>query len=121
MPFRFLSRERVVSMQPIEEIIRENLFAPFRQRILYPAAAAGAVVFLPLALYHVHQREYLLAGSLLVLVAMLAIDALAIVRNGPPPIPFALLLVPAAATIAIALASHGLYGALWTFPMAMFG
>jgi diguanylate cyclase (GGDEF)-like protein len=120
MPFKFLARERAAPIQPIGEIIRENIFAPFRERILYPAAAAGAVVFLPLALHHIHQQDYFLAGALLLLVAMLAIDAVAIGRNGPPPIPFALLLVPAGGAVGIALATHGLYGALWTFPMVMF-
>ena len=119
MPFNLITRERPAPIQPIGEIIRENAFAPFRERILYPSAAAGAVVFLPLALHHIHQQDYFLAAALLVLVGMLALDAVAIGRNGPPPIPFALLLIPAGGAVAAALATHGLYGALWTFPMVM--
>ena len=120
MPFKFLARRRPTTIQPIGEIIRENIFAPFRERILYPAAAAGAMVFLPLALHHIRQGDNILAAALLLLVVLLAIDAIAIARNGPPPIPFALLIVPAGAAVGAALATHGLYGALWTFPMVMF-
>jgi diguanylate cyclase (GGDEF)-like protein len=78
------------------------------------------MVFLPLALHHIRQGDDVLAGALLLLVAMLSIDAIAIARNGPPPIPFALLILPAGAAVGAALATHGLYGALWTFPMVMF-
>jgi diguanylate cyclase (GGDEF)-like protein len=115
------TRDRPAPVQPIGEIIRENVFAPFRERILYPAAAAGAVVFLPLALHHIRQGNYVIAAALLVLVAMLSLDAVALLRNAPPPVPFSLLLVPAAGGVTAALATHGMYGALWTFPMVMFG
>lgn len=114
------SRRERPDAEPIGEIIRENVFAPYRKRILYPASAAGAVVILPLAVHHLLERNYGLGVMMLVLVAMLWIDTVAIRSGREPPLPMAMLLLPAFAALAIGLPSHGLYGALWTFPILMF-
>ncbi len=105
---------------PFGDIIRENVFTPYRERILYPAAAVGVLVLLPLAFRHFHEGNVAIAGLLLVLVAMMGVDVAATRRGKRPPIPLALLLMPAAAAVAIALATHGLYGALWAFPTVTF-
>lgn len=119
LPFKAPLRERP-EVQPIGEIIRENVFAPYRKRIVYPAAGAGAVVILPLAVHHLLERSFALGVLMLLLVAMLAVDAAAIRRGREPPVPMAVLLIPAVAGLAIGLPTHGLYGALWTFPTLMF-
>ena len=98
----------------------ESVFAPYRQRVLFPVAAVAAAMFLPLAAYHMHRGDWALGGLLLVVVAMLAVDVTAIRRAAKPPIPFALLLLPAAAAVAISLMTQGLYGLLWAYPMALF-
>lgn len=119
LPFKPFLRGQS-GVQPIDEIIRENVFAPYRKRILYPASAAGALVILPLGAHHLLERDYALGAIMLALVAMLWIDAIALRRRREPPVPMAMLLLPAAAGLAIGLPGHGLYGALWAFPTLMF-
>jgi len=106
--------------QPMGEIVRENVFAPYRKRILYPASAAGLLVILPLGAHHIVERNHALGAIMVALVAMLWIDTIALRRGREPPLPMALLLLPAIAGLAIGLPSHGLYGALWAFPTLMF-
>lgn len=112
-------RERRAAPQAMGEIIRENVFAPYRERLLYPVAAVAALVLLPLSLGHLLDGNRPIAALLLALVAMLAVDVVATSRGRRPPIPFAVVLLPAAAAVIIALAAYGLAGALWSFPTAM--
>jgi diguanylate cyclase (GGDEF)-like protein len=107
--------------QPIAEIIRENVFTPYRERILYPVAAVGIAILLPFGAYHVAMGHALLGTLLLVTVALLALDTIAVHRGRAPPVPFAFLLLPAAASVAVLMTIQGLHGALWTFPLVMFG
>jgi diguanylate cyclase (GGDEF)-like protein len=95
----------------------ENVFTPYRRKILYPVAAIGAGIFLPLAVYDFMQGRELIGAILVCLVAMLATDAIALSRRKAPPVPFALLIVPACAGVGMSLAQQGIYGALWSFPV----
>ena len=117
--FQQAGRNKWASL-PVGEDARESAFAPHRERILFPVAIAGAAVLLPLALLNYAQGRSLLGGLLLLVVLMLAIDAIALRRRRAAPIPFALLLLPGAASVALSLTSQGIYGAFWAFPMVMF-
>ena len=97
----------------------ENVFTPYRRKILYPVAVVGAGIFLPLALYHFLQGRTLMAAILVVIVAMLAADAIALHRRKAPPIPFAFLMIPACAGVGMSLATQGMYGAMWAFPVVL--
>jgi len=102
------------------ERTRENIFAPYRERVLYPVATMAVLVLLPLGVHHMMRGRVEPGGLLLLLVTMLAADVIAIARGKRPPIPFALLLLPGAASVLLSLASHTMYGAMWSYPMAMF-
>lgn len=99
------------------EQLWQNVFTPYRRRILYPITAVGASIFLPLAVLD-FQRGRILVGAILVcIVAMLAADALALHRRKAPPIPFAFLMVPAFAGVGMSLATNSVQGAIWSFPV----
>jgi len=99
------------------ESLWETAFTPFRRKILYPIAASGALLLLPLAVYDFMQGKHVVGVILLCIVAMLATDAFALHRREPPPFPFAFLMIPAYAGVGIALATQGMEGALWSYPV----
>lgn len=114
------SRDDSALPRGLSEHARESVFAPYRQRILYPLAASATITLLPLAAHHLLLGRYELGGMLLLLVCMLGADAVAIARRMRPPVPFALLLLPGAASILISLPEHSIFGAMWSYPMVMF-
>ncbi len=95
----------------------ENVFTPYRRKILYPVATVGAGIFLPLAVYDFMLGRTLIGAILVCIVAMLVADAYALHRRKAPPIPFAFLIVPACAGVGLSLAQQGIYGALWSYPV----
>jgi diguanylate cyclase (GGDEF)-like protein len=119
----------IASSSPIEasvsvrvsEQTRENVFAPHRERILYPVAGTLTVALLPLAVHHLLRERFDVGGLLLLLVAMLGADAVAIARGKRPVVPFALLLLPGAASVLLSLPSHPMHAAMWSYPLVMFG
>jgi len=113
-------RRAVPSMSPaVTEQFWENVFTPYRARILYPVAVAGSLIFLPLAVFDYLHGRVAISALLLCLVAMLAVDAIALYRKKPLPIPFACLLLPGCAGVTLSLATQGIYGALWSFPVVL--
>ena len=99
----------------------ENVFTPYRARILYPIAIVGALIFLPLAVVDFMRGRAEISAILLCIVVMLATDAVALYRGRQPPIPFAVLLVPGVAGVAMSLATQGVYGTLWAYPVVFLG
>jgi diguanylate cyclase (GGDEF)-like protein len=97
----------------------ENVFTPYRKRILYPVAVIGAFVFLPIAVVDFLSGKTLVSAMLACLVAMLVIDAIAIYRRKKAPVPFAVLLVPGCAAVTLAFETQGIHGALWSFPLML--
>ena len=97
----------------------ENVFTPYRARILYPIAVVGSAIFLPLAVFDYLRGKVAISALLLCLVAMLVVDAVALYRKKPLPIPFACLLLPGCAGVVLSLATQGIYGALWSFPVVL--
>ena len=95
----------------------ENVFTPYRRRILYPVAVAGSLIFLPLAVFDYMRGKVAISALLVCVVAMLAVDAIALYRRKPLPIPFACLLLPGCAAVVLSLATQGIFGALWSFPV----
>jgi len=95
----------------------ENVFTPYRKRILYPVAAVASLIFLPLAVVDYLRGKVAISALLLCVVAMLVVDAAALYRKKPLPIPFACLLLPGCAAVVLSLATQGIYGALWSFPV----
>src|SRR3954468_15357464 len=66
----------IASSSPIEAAVcarlseqaRENVFAPYRERILYPVAGTLTVALLPLAVHHLLRGRFDVGGLLLLLV-----------------------------------------------------
>ena len=114
------SADDLLLSRHFSEAARENVFAPYRERILYPVAAAASAAFLPLAVHHLLRERFDIAGLLLLLVTMLAADVVALARGRRPPVRFALLMLPGAASVLLAMPEHAIYGAMWAYPTMMF-
>ena len=91
-----------------------------RDRLMAALSAVGVVFLVPFAVHDFLKERYLLAAAIAAVVATLAVDAVAIHRRRPPPIPYALLLVPMAAAITISLRTQGVIGAFWCYPVVLF-
>ncbi len=104
---------------PGEEPDRDIL-AAYRERIMRLMAIAGVIFLTPFAINDLIQERFALGAAIIAVVTILAIDAIAIHRKKRPPVPFALLLIPMAACIALSLIQQGFYGALWTYPAVLF-
>ena len=98
----------------------DDPLAPPRDRLMAALSAVGVVFLVPFAVHDFLKERYLLAGAIVVVVATLAVDAVAIQWRKTPPIPFALLLVPMAAAITISLRTQGVIGAFWCYPVVLF-
>src|SRR6185436_15020298 len=101
------------------EKLWENVFTPYRAPILYPIAVLGSAIFLPLAVVDYFRGKVAISALLLCLVAMLVVDAIALHRRKAPPVPFATLLIPGCAAVAFSMATQGIYGVLWSFPVVL--
>jgi diguanylate cyclase len=113
------SRAQRAAAAEAAEKLWENVFTPYRARILYPIAVLGSAIFLPLAVVDYFRGKVAISALLLCLVAMLVVDAIALHRRKSPPVPFAMLLVPGCAAVAFSMATQGIYGVLWSFPIVL--
>ncbi|HJV51515.1 MAG TPA: GGDEF domain-containing protein [Noviherbaspirillum sp.] len=95
---------------------RNDALAAYRGRVIYMLAVMGAIVMLPLAAANFAQGKYVLGFGDLFGVLFLAVDAVALHRKRPAPIPFALILVPAFAGVVWTIHTQGFSGALWSYP-----
>jgi diguanylate cyclase (GGDEF)-like protein len=121
-PFAAVHDDKPVQASPpIAEIIRENVFVPYRSRILFPIAAAAIPVMLPFGFYHLLVGHMFLGALLLFTVGLLTWDTFAVYRGRSPPVPFPLLILAAAAMVAMVIPTQGLTAAIWMFPIAIFG
>ncbi|HEX8318069.1 GGDEF domain-containing protein [Longimicrobium sp.] len=91
----------------------------YRDRIIYALAIAGAVFLLPFGLNNVVRGRMGLGIANLVIVGMLALNALALKRGRPPPIPVALVFVPVAAGLPLGIRALGFMAVLWCYPATM--
>ena len=98
----------------------EDPFTVQRERVMYGLAFLGAVFLLPFAANNFVKGRPLLGVAILVVVLTLALDGLAIHLKRPPPVPHALLVVPMAAAITLALSAQGVIGAFWCYPAVVF-
>jgi diguanylate cyclase (GGDEF)-like protein len=113
------SRAQRAAAAEAAEKVWENVFMPYRARILYPIATLGSAIFLPLAIVDYFRGKVAISALLLCLVAMLLADAIALHRRKAPPVPFATLLIPGCAAVAFSMATQGIYGVLWSFPVVL--
>lgn len=91
-----------------------------REKILFRIAVFSAALLAPFGISNFFTDRVPLGLAILATVVVLVIDAAAIHRGRRPPVPFALLLVPTAAAVAILLLQQPAYGVLWTYPVLLF-
>jgi len=87
---------------------------------MYPMAIVGVLVLLPFAINNFMQGRTALGVAVLAAVLILGLDALAIHFKKPPPLPYALFLIPMAAGMTLSLRTQGVIGALWCYPTVLF-
>lgn len=97
-----------------------DALAGHREKILFRIAVVSAMLLAPFGVNNLFIDRYPLGIAILVTVAVLVTDAVAIHRGRKPPVPFELLLVPVAAAVALLLRTQAMYGVLWTYPAILF-
>ena len=91
-----------------------------RERVMYRLSILAIVCVTPFAINNFIHERYALGSGVLATVLVFAINAVAIHFQRQPPIPFALLLFPLCAAMAISLRTQGIHGAFWVYPVVLF-
>jgi len=94
----------------------QDILEFYRERIMYLLAMAITIFLTPFVILNFRDGNYALGIATAAVIATFAIDGIAIHRKLPPPIPFAFLLLPTVAAIAISLVGDAMHGALWCYP-----
>jgi diguanylate cyclase (GGDEF)-like protein len=98
----------------------EDALSAHRERVMYPIAVVGVLFLLPFSINDFVRGRYALGVGVVSVVALLGINAVALRKKRSPPLPFALLLIPMAASMTISLKSQGVIGAFWCYPTVLF-
>lgn len=98
----------------------ESVLARSRDRIMYLLAYVIAIFITPFAINSFIQNRPVLGVSILLIVGTFVANGVAIRLKKRPPIPFVAMLLPLTITLIFALATQGLYGALWCYPAVLF-
>jgi diguanylate cyclase (GGDEF)-like protein len=99
---------------PLDPLARE------RGRVMYALSILAVVFIVPFAVNDFLKGRVALGIAIVCVVATFVVDGLAVRRGRRPPIPYPLLLVPIATTIALSLATQGVIGAFWCYPVLLF-
>ena len=92
----------------------------YRDRAMYLMSIVGVAILLPLVIHSYYEGRDALATAIGIVMVLLSVDAVALHRHKQPPFPYALLLIPMAAAIGIALKTQGIVGAFWASPTVLF-
>jgi diguanylate cyclase (GGDEF)-like protein len=98
----------------------EDLLARERRRVMYALSILAIVFVVPFAVNDFLKGRNALGFSIVCVVVAFAADGYAIRRGRQPPVPYALLIVPITATIGLSLATQGVIGAFWCYPVVLF-
>ncbi|HEV8629109.1 MAG TPA: GGDEF domain-containing protein, partial [Thermoanaerobaculia bacterium] len=94
----------------------DHPLAAFRDRAVYALAVASLVFLLPFAINNFVQGRVTVGIGTTLIVLIFAVDATAIYRRRPPPVPLPLIIVPAMPTIVLAAQQQGFGPILWCYP-----
>jgi diguanylate cyclase (GGDEF)-like protein len=97
----------------------DDMLSGHRERIMFPMAVASVVILTPFLLNNFIQGRYLLGTLILLVVLGFGSAAAAIHLKRRPPIPYAVLLLPIGAGMALSLQTQGIYGAFWSYPLML--
>jgi diguanylate cyclase (GGDEF)-like protein len=103
-----------------EDAGAQDLLARERVRVMYALSILAVVFLVPLAMNDFMKGRMVLGTAIVCVVAAFAADGQAIRRRRPPPIPYPVLLVPIAVTIIVSIATQGVIGAFWCYPVVLF-
>ena len=92
----------------------------YRDRLMFAISLVGVIALLPFSLNDFFQGRDILGWAIFSVVVVLGVDAIAFKMGKAPPLPYALLLLPAAAAITISLRTQGVIGAFWCYPTVLF-
>jgi len=95
------------------------LLSAYRDRIFYRLGIVAVILLLPFVVNAFVKGRLGIALTSLALVAVFAIDVMAIRRGRKPPVPPAILVIPVALAVGITIARQGVIGALWAYPAVM--
>jgi diguanylate cyclase (GGDEF)-like protein len=108
----------VRSLVPPRDV--DDTLTPHREHVMYALSGVGVICLLPFAINDFMEGRPLIGTTILIVLTMISVDALAIRAGRRPPIPFVLLLIPMAAGVGVALWQQGMLGAVWCYPITLF-
>jgi diguanylate cyclase (GGDEF)-like protein len=109
------------SPKPLSGLIGTDSFlSGYRHQLVLSLAVIALFGVTPFGIYNIVIGESAMGATILVLVGIFWIDAIAVRLKKSPPIPFPLLVVPLAACVTLTLSTHGLYALIWCTPTLMF-
>lgn len=91
-----------------------------RERMLLPLSALGSISFAPFFIYNFAAGNYFLGAAILALTLVFFLNFYALHRHRKPPIPFEILLFPAAIAIGLSITRQGVYGTYWCYPLLLY-
>ncbi len=97
--------------------LENDALADFREGIAKKVVTLTAVLLLPFAVSHLLLGSYKPLILILLVQALLTVNALALLRNRPVPIPFVWMLGLAAMGVSGAIAVGGTLGLMWGYPV----
>jgi diguanylate cyclase (GGDEF)-like protein len=95
------------------------LLSAYRDRIFYRLGIVAVILLLPFVVNAFFKERFGIGLTSLALVVVFAVDVIAIRRGRKPPVPPAILVVPVALAVGIAIARQGVIGAFWAYPAVM--
>ncbi|HKK16865.1 MAG TPA: GGDEF domain-containing protein [Gammaproteobacteria bacterium] len=96
--------------------IKKDVLYQFRDQIFYRFSLAGMVLILPFSLNNLYEGR-IFSGSMSFLVLLIfLIDAIAMRKGKPPPIPPAVVCIPIIIGIGITINNLGFIAAVWMYP-----
>ncbi len=93
-----------------------DAFHPYRERLIYALAIASVIVLLPFAINDFLRQRIDMGVAMLSIEFILAVDAWAIHRGKPPPIPLWTLVLPVLANLVFAVMEPLYIDLAWAYP-----
>ena len=91
-----------------------------RERVMGALSVLAIVFLVPFAIHDFLRGRGALGAAIVCVVVAFSADGWAVRKRRKPPIPYAFLLVPITAAITLSLATQGVIGAFWCYPVVLF-
>jgi diguanylate cyclase (GGDEF)-like protein len=97
----------------------EAVLSAYRDRIFYRLAIVAVILLPPFVVNAFLQKQFGIAFASLALVAVFAVDVIAMRRGAKPPVAPVVLIIPVALAVGATIMRQGVIGALWAYPAVM--